>query len=288
MRQARWGSTVHAPARTRDGRRLEVAANIATAAESAAALAHGADGIGLFRTEMLFADREAPPSEDEQFEIYRAAVQAMQGRPVIIRTLDVGGDKPLPYLNLPPEANPFLGYRGVRIYAEHPEIIDTQLRAIVRASAFGRVWVMVPMVSALEEARWFRARVASVQAAAGARRESPSTPAMRVGIMVEVPSAALIVDQLSARGGLLQHRHQRPVPVLPRRGPRQPRRSPGCCTTREPAFLRLLKMIVDEAHRAGQLGRAVRRDGARASRTCRCWSGWAWTRSAWPRRRSRR
>src|SRR5439155_26182688 len=108
----------------------------------------------LFRTEMLFLDRDAPPSEEEQFAVYVQAARAAGGKPVIIRTLDVGGDKPLPYLHLPPEANPFLGYRGVRIYAEHRDVFDAQLRAIIRASAFGNVWVMVPMICCLDEVRW--------------------------------------------------------------------------------------------------------------------------------------
>jgi fructose-specific PTS system IIA-like component len=250
MRQARWGSTVHAPARTRNGWGLEVAANIATAAEATAALEHGADGIGLFRTEMLFAGRDAPPTEDEQFAIYKAAVQAMQGRSVIIRTLDVGGDKALPYLNLPPEANPFLGYRGVRIYEGHAEIIDTQLRAIVRASGFGQVSAMAPMVGALEEARAFRARVAGVQAELAAQKVD-FDPGMRVGIMLEVPSAALIVDQLSTVVDFFSIGSNDLCQYL-LAVDRDNRQVAGLFNEREPAFLRLLKLAADEAHRHGK------------------------------------
>ena len=235
---------------TRDGRRIEVSANIATDAEAASALANGAEGIGLFRTEMLLAERDAPPSEDEQFGVYRRAVEAMQGRTVIIRTFDIGGDKPLPFLSLPREENPFLGNRGLRLYAEHGELIDAQLRAIARASAFGPVWVMAPMVSTVDEARWFKARVAQVQgelAGAGLGFDTE----MRVGIMVEVPSATLIIDQFSAvvdffsigTNDLCQYF------LAVDRGNRQ---VAALHNVRDPAFLRLLRIAVDDAHLSGK------------------------------------
>ena len=124
---------------TSDGQRIEVGANIASADEVPSALEQGAEGIGLFRTEMLFLDRDAAPSEDEQYESYCRAARTAGGLPVIIRLLDVGGDKPAPYLNLPDESNPFLGQRGVRVYAARPELIRTQLRAIHRVLAIGQV-----------------------------------------------------------------------------------------------------------------------------------------------------
>jgi fructose-specific PTS system IIA-like component len=227
-----------------------VAANVATAAELGPAFAQGADGIGLFRTEMLFMDRDAPPSEEEQLSVYAAAARAAQGRPVVIRTLDVGGDKPVPYLRLSREANPFLGYRGVRIYPAHRDVVASQLRAILRASTHGQVWLMVPMVSTVEEVRWVKALLATVRAeleAAGIAFD----PAMPVGIMVEVPSAALILDQLAAEVGffsigtndLAQYffaadRDSTDVGCLP--------------DVRSPAFLRLLGKIADEARRHGR------------------------------------
>jgi len=249
-RKRRDACGVDAPAMTRDRRRVEVSANIATDAEAASALANGAEGVGLFRTEMLLAERDTPPSEDEQFEVYRRAVEAMQGRTVIIRTFDIGGDKPLPYLSLPREENPFLGNRGLRLYAEHGELIDAQLRAIARASAFGPVWVMAPMVSAVEEARWFKARVAQAQgelSAAGVGFD----PHMRVGIMVEVPSAALVIDLLSivvdffsiGTNDLCQYF------LAVDRGNRQ---VAALHNVRDPAFLRLLKIAADDAHRCGK------------------------------------
>ncbi len=196
-RQQRLAENAHAPAVTSDGQRLEVAANIASAEELGPALAQGADGVGLFRTEMLFLDRDAPPSEDEQFAIYARAARDAGGRSLIIRTFDVGGDKPVPYLRLPVEANPFLGYRGVRVYPEHSDVFVAQMRAILRASAFGPLRVMLPMVSTPDEVRWVKARIAEIRAqldAAGVRYDA----ALPLGIMVEVPSAALLIDRFAA------------------------------------------------------------------------------------------
>ena len=181
-----------APAITTDGQRLEIGANVSSASEAAAAFASGADGIGLFRTELLFARHTAPPSEEDQFVVYAEAVRAAGGRPVILRTADIGGDKPLPYLKLPAERNPFLGYRGVRIYPEFREWIAAQIRAALRASEVGPVWLMAPMIASLEEALWFKEEVAR------ARRELGITSAMPLGAMIEIPSAAFILDRLCA------------------------------------------------------------------------------------------
>ncbi|MBN2082284.1 phosphoenolpyruvate--protein phosphotransferase [bacterium] len=196
--QARFAAANQAPAATRDGRRIEIAANIGSAAEVETALANGAEGVGLFRTEMLFSATDTEPSEDSQYADYRAAVAACAGRPVIIRTLDIGGDKPLPYLDLPAEANPFLGIRGIRIYERCYELFRRQLRAIVRASAAGNAWVMAPMVVNVAEARWFREEVTAVQAEL-AEAGIPFAPRLPVGIMVETPAAALMIDALSAQ-----------------------------------------------------------------------------------------
>jgi phosphoenolpyruvate-protein phosphotransferase len=183
------------PAVTRDGRVLEIAANVSSAEELTGVFQSGADGIGLFRTEMLFLGREHAPSEEEQFEIYAHAARAAEGKPVILRTIDIGGDKPLPYLNMPPENNPFLGYRGVRVYAGHQELLEVQLRAILRASAFGCVQLMVPMVSAMEEVLWIKAKIAQVQEDLRSRQIS-FDPSMPLGIMIEIPSVAFILEQL--------------------------------------------------------------------------------------------
>ena len=171
---------------TLDGRRIEVAANAGDQAEAMRAATAGADGIGLLRTELLFMDRTSAPSEDEQLEVYRAIVRALgPERPIIIRTLDVGGDKPLAYLPIPKEQNPFLGLRGLRVGLDCPEILRTQLRAIVRASQAGAVRIMFPMVATLGELRAARAMLDQEISELGA---AP----IPVGVMVEVPSAALL------------------------------------------------------------------------------------------------
>jgi phosphoenolpyruvate-protein phosphotransferase len=187
-RQRLDGGQAHVPALTLDGRRIEVAANAGDVAEAIRAAAAGADGIGLLRTELLFMDRVSAPSEEAQLSIYRAIIQALGApRPIIIRTLDVGGDKPLAYLPLPREDNPFLGLRGLRVGLDRPELLRTQLRAILRASDSGAVRVMFPMVATLPELREARAMLDQ------AARELGVAP-IPVGVMVEVPSAALLAS----------------------------------------------------------------------------------------------
>lgn len=178
------------PGRSRDGRELRVLANVSSAAEVAEAVRQGAQGIGLFRTEMLYMDRETPPSEEEQTEIYSAAAREAQGRPVILRTFDIGGDKPVPYLNLPAEPNPFLGSRGARIYGEFSALLTVQLRAAFRAAAHGRILLMAPMIACAEEMRAFRAVVETVRA------DFPGVE-VPVGVMLEIPSAVFAVPELA-------------------------------------------------------------------------------------------
>ena len=185
-----------APAVTRDGQRIEVAANIGGRRDADVALDYGAEGVGLFRTEFLFLDREEPPSEEEQFEVYSGVAAAMGQRPIIIRTLDVGGDKPLPYLPTGQEENPFLGWRGIRFCLDRPDIFMPQLRAILRAAHEHNVKLMLPMVSTLQEIR--AARALLDDAKAQLREEDlPFDAEIAVGIMIEVPAAVSISDQLA-------------------------------------------------------------------------------------------
>ena len=178
------------PAVTADGHRVEVAANVGDVGEAARVTAAGGEGVGLLRSEFLFMDRAAAPTEDEQFNAYRQVAAAVVG-PVIIRTLDVGGDKPLAYLPLPPEENPFLGQRGIRVCLDQPHVLRTQVRAILRAAAAGRVKIMFPMVATVDELRRAKAIVAEQAAALGVA----SVP---VGIMVEVPAVAAMAAQFAA------------------------------------------------------------------------------------------
>jgi len=186
----------HEPATTADGKQVEVVANIGSPGEAADALAYGAEGVGLLRTEFLFLDRDTPPDEDEQSAVYSAIMETMGQRPVVIRTLDIGGDKPAPYLDMPEEMNPFLGVRGLRLSLAHPAIFQVQLRALLRAGAGHNVKIMFPMVATREEILAAREQIASAQAAL-AERGANLTPHYEIGIMVEVPSAALMADVLA-------------------------------------------------------------------------------------------
>jgi multiphosphoryl transfer protein len=234
------------PCATSDGRKLEVGANVGSLDEAIAAFTNGAEGIGLFRTELLFMNRESSPSEEEQYAIYAETARIAERRGVIVRTLDIGGDKPIPYLNLPAEANPFLGYRAIRMYDAHKDVIDAQFKAILRASAFGNLKIMFPMVSSVEEVRmlrqWIREAMQQLDAA-----KVPFNRKIEIGIMVEIPSAAFIIDQLSREidffsigsNDLTQYflavdRDNENVGKL--------------YSSFHPSFLRLLKKIIDDAH----------------------------------------
>ncbi len=178
------------PARTADGHQVEVAANVNRPEQVAAALQAGAEGVGLMRTEFLFLERDSAPDEEEQYQTYRAMLAALDGRPLVIRTLDIGGDKQVPYLNLPHEENPFLGVRGVRLLLRRPDLMLPQLRALYRAAAHGQLSIMFPMVSTLAEVKLLRAQCEQVRAELNA-------PVVPLGIMVEVPAAATMADRLA-------------------------------------------------------------------------------------------
>lgn len=190
-RSAAAGALAAAPARTADGVLIEVAANIGRPEEAGPALAAGADGVGLFRTEFLFMGRDEMPTEDEQAEAYGRAADALAGRPLLLRTLDAGADKPIPFLHQAAEENPFLGVRGIRLGFERPELLNTQLRAIVRAAEGRHLRVMFPMVATHDELRRARASLDEARAAVG------GDAAVEVGIMIEVPAAALTAASLA-------------------------------------------------------------------------------------------
>jgi phosphoenolpyruvate-protein phosphotransferase len=235
---------------TADGKAIEVAANASTGEEATVAFANGADGIGLFRTEMIFLSREQPPSEEEQTAIYTEVVRVAAGRPVIIRSFDIGGDKKAPYLNLPREDNPFLGYRGARIYAEYHQLLQGQLRAILRASAAGPVQIMAPMISSVEEIVEFSSAVEQAKQSLLKDRTAFRSD-IKVGMMVEVPSVAFAVEQLSTEvdffsigtNDLSQYFF-----AADRGNPRVSSRF----SVQQPGFLRYLRDLTEQIHRAGK------------------------------------
>ncbi|MDE4083391.1 MULTISPECIES: phosphoenolpyruvate--protein phosphotransferase [Enterobacter cloacae complex] len=181
-------------ARTADGLRIEIAANIAHAVEAQAAFGNGAEGVGLFRTEMLYMDRASAPGENELYNIFCQALESANDRSIIVRTMDIGGDKPVEYLNIPAENNPFLGYRAVRIYEEYSPLFTTQLRAILRASAHGNLKIMIPMISSMEEILWVKEKLAEAKQQLRAEH-IPFDEKIPLGIMLEVPSVMFIIDQ---------------------------------------------------------------------------------------------
>lgn len=184
------------PAETLDGHRIEVVGNIGTIRDVDGVLRNGGEGVGLYRTEFLFMDRSQLPGEEEQFQAYKEIVEAMEGKLVVLRTMDIGGDKELPYLDLPKEMNPFLGWRAVRIGLVRREILDTQLRAVLRASAFGKLAVMFPMIISVEEIRELKGIIESLKAQLRAEGKAFDEN-LQVGVMVETPSAAVNARHLA-------------------------------------------------------------------------------------------
>jgi phosphotransferase system enzyme I (PtsI) len=184
-------------AETKDGTKLELWGNIASPEEVDDVRASGGTGIGLFRTEFLYMDRPQPPTEEEQLDAYAKALKAMGDRPVVIRTLDVGGDKEIPYLSIEKEGNPFLGYRAIRLCLENEELFLTQLRALLRSSIYGKLWIMFPMISSIWEVR--QAKEMLEKAKIQLKNEGKGFDEdIKVGIMIETPAAAIISRELAA------------------------------------------------------------------------------------------
>ncbi|XWX05434.1 phosphoenolpyruvate--protein phosphotransferase [Aggregatilineales bacterium SYSU G02658] len=186
----------HEPAITLDGVRVEVAANVGSVDDVRDALRYGAEGVGLFRTEMLYLDRVSMPTEEEQYAVYQAAADLLNGLPMVVRTFDIGGDKPVPYIGNENELNPFLGWRGIRMMDKHQEMFEVQFRALFRASRNADLRIMLPMVANLDELEYAQDVIQKV------RRELkaegiPTAERVQVGIMIEVPSAALMADRFA-------------------------------------------------------------------------------------------
>ena len=235
---------------TQDGHKVEVAANIGTPKDMTGVLKNGAEGVGLYRTEFLYMDSADFPTEEEQYDAYKTVLEQMDGKPVVVRTMDIGGDKELDYLDLPDEMNPFLGYRAIRISLDQTEMFKTQLRALLRASVHGLLRIMFPMIATVDEFRQAKAIYEEVKAELD-QEGIAYADTIQLGIMIEIPAAALMADHFAKEvdffsigtNDLIQYSMA---------ADRMNERVSNLYQPYNPAILRLIKFVIDSAHAEGK------------------------------------
>ncbi|NRD78691.1 phosphoenolpyruvate--protein phosphotransferase [Bacillus sp. BRMEA1] len=250
VQKAEWAKLVNEQTISADGHHVDLAANIGTPNDLKGVISNGAEGVGLYRTEFLYMGRDQLPTEEEQFEAYKAVLEGMNGKPVVVRTLDIGGDKELPYLELPKEMNPFLGFRAIRLCLEEQDIFRTQLRALLRASSFGNLKIMFPMIATLDEFRSAKAILEEEKQKLLSEGQKVADK-IELGIMVEIPSTAILADQFAKEvdffsigtNDLIQYTMA---------ADRMNQRVSYLYQPYSPSILRLVKMVIDAAHAEGK------------------------------------
>jgi phosphoenolpyruvate-protein phosphotransferase (PTS system enzyme I) len=250
QQKAEWAKLVNERTVSADGLHVELAANIGTPKDLEGVINNGGEAVGLYRTEFLYMGRNELPSEEEQFESYKAVLEGMNGKPVVVRTLDIGGDKELPYLELPKEMNPFLGFRAIRLCLEEQGIFRTQLRALLRASSFGNLKIMFPMIATLDEFRAAKSLLEEEKQKLMGEGIAVSDK-IELGIMVEIPSTAVLADQFAKEvdffsigtNDLIQYTMA---------ADRMNQRVSYLYQPYSPSILRLVKMVIDAAHKEGK------------------------------------
>lgn len=248
--QAEWEKLKDSKTYTKDGHQVELVANIGTPKDLEGVVNNGAEGVGLYRTEFLYMDSHEMPTEEDQFEAYKAVLEGMNGKPVVVRTMDIGGDKELPYLPLPHEMNPFLGYRAIRISLNEPEMFRTQLRALLRASVYGKLRIMFPMIATLNDFRGAKALLEEEKAKLIAEGVAVSDD-IQVGIMIEIPAAAVLAHQFAKEvdffsigtNDLIQYTMA---------ADRMNERVSYLYQPYNPSILTLIKHVIDSAHKEGK------------------------------------
>lgn len=248
--KAEWEKLKNEKSVTKDGKTFTVAANIGTPKDLAGVLENGSEAIGLYRTEFLYMDSAELPSEDDQFEAYKTVLEGMDGKPVVVRTMDIGGDKKLPYLPLPEEMNPFLGYRAIRISLDRDDIFRTQLRALLRASNYGKLRIMFPMIATVAEFRQAKGILEDEKAKLVAAGQTVSDD-LQVGMMVEIPASAVLANQFAKEvdffsigtNDLIQYTMA---------ADRMNERVSYLYQPYNPAILRLIKNVIDASHKEGK------------------------------------